>query len=589
MTDRPEPRRRCLVALAAALLLHGCASAPSRRPTAPAAAPAPVVVIIVIDQFAAWIADERLPLLPADGGFARLRREGTWAKDMRFAHANTETAPGHASLYTGELPRRHGIYSNEIPGAEDDSVAIVRDPDTRLVSAAGTTPRAGASLGRLRVETLADRLRQERPGAAIVGVSLKDRGTVFASGRRPNTALWFDHTHDVFVTSTAFAERYPEWAAGLTSASALAARRATPWTPLPGGLAEHQSMPDDAPGEGLYQGLDRALPHDFASAQKVGPAFRLAPASDSLLLDLALAAIDAERRPGEPMLLALSLSAHDYVGHVFGPDSREAWDELERLDRELGRFMAGLDARLGPAGWSLVLSADHGTSSIPEVSPSHPWCANKTRDRWQRPCAGGRLDDRPFKDALREVAASTLGPGEWVDGVEGSWVFLSEAAQRLPSDLRADLVEALIERLEVEPGVEDVIELDKLGPDCLYPGAEESIAALVCNGAVRDDRAALYTVLSPGWVFFVRLSPGHGASHGSTWLHDRSVPLLVRAPGRVAAGAVIEEPLSFASFSRTAAALLGISAPGSVPGRDLTAAPAGMGVETVSARVRGVP
>src|SRR5438270_499974 len=64
-------------------------------PAAPPAAPPrswPVVVSIVVDQEAAWIADERWPLLPADGGFARLRREGTYARDMRYAHAATDTA-----------------------------------------------------------------------------------------------------------------------------------------------------------------------------------------------------------------------------------------------------------------------------------------------------------------------------------------------------------------------------------------------------------------------------------------------------------------------------------------------------------------
>ena len=72
-------------------------------PAAPAKMPH-VVVSIVVDQFAAWIAHERLPELPSDGGFARLRREGTWVEQLRYAHAVTDTAPGHAALYTGATP-----------------------------------------------------------------------------------------------------------------------------------------------------------------------------------------------------------------------------------------------------------------------------------------------------------------------------------------------------------------------------------------------------------------------------------------------------------------------------------------------------
>ena len=72
---------------------------------------------MVIDQFAAWIAAERLPLLPEAGGFARLRREGTWFREMRYMHAATDTAPGHSSLYTGVPPRESGILANELVDA----------------------------------------------------------------------------------------------------------------------------------------------------------------------------------------------------------------------------------------------------------------------------------------------------------------------------------------------------------------------------------------------------------------------------------------------------------------------------------------
>src|SRR5580658_6875064 len=44
--------------------------------SAPARSSKHVLVTIVVDQLAGWIADERWPELPKDGGFARLRREG---------------------------------------------------------------------------------------------------------------------------------------------------------------------------------------------------------------------------------------------------------------------------------------------------------------------------------------------------------------------------------------------------------------------------------------------------------------------------------------------------------------------------------
>lgn len=77
------------------------ASTSKEAATPPSAARPRVVIAIVIDQFAAWIAADRLKELPSMGGFARLQAEGAYYRDMRFEHAVTDTAPGHAALFSG--------------------------------------------------------------------------------------------------------------------------------------------------------------------------------------------------------------------------------------------------------------------------------------------------------------------------------------------------------------------------------------------------------------------------------------------------------------------------------------------------------
>ena len=71
-----------------------------------------VLQVTVIDQLAAWIADTRWDALPATGGFARLRREGVYVKQVRYDHAVTTTAAGHAQLFTGAPPCQSGIFGN---------------------------------------------------------------------------------------------------------------------------------------------------------------------------------------------------------------------------------------------------------------------------------------------------------------------------------------------------------------------------------------------------------------------------------------------------------------------------------------------
>src|SRR5262245_59351908 len=98
--QRRRARWACpAVCLAAAACRSGAAPPPS--PPTPGD---PWLVTIVVDQLSAWMAAERWPLLPASGGFARLRREGLYVRELRFGHACTDTGPGHAALFTGAPP-----------------------------------------------------------------------------------------------------------------------------------------------------------------------------------------------------------------------------------------------------------------------------------------------------------------------------------------------------------------------------------------------------------------------------------------------------------------------------------------------------
>ncbi|RYE91654.1 MAG: hypothetical protein EOO75_08400, partial [Myxococcales bacterium] len=300
MTRRP---------LAALLWLASCATPPVAPAPAPTSAPAasglapaaasssgatgarpPVVVALVVDQFGAWVARERLAELPADGGFARLRREGTWVVEARHPHAVTDTAPGHAVLLTGAEPARSGIFGNELP-VGNERLSILRDEATRLLGPAGKTDVVGSSLARLRVPTVADRLRARHPDAFIASVSLKDRGALFGCGRTPDACLWFEPGLDAFVTSTAFTTELPAWARAEAGAEASARARATPWTPLdPAWLSAHTRSPDDQKGEGDWWGLGRVFPHDVAHARKPATVFRASPVGDERVLALATAA-----------------------------------------------------------------------------------------------------------------------------------------------------------------------------------------------------------------------------------------------------------------------------------------------------------
>lgn len=544
----------------------GCPRAPTAvvpPPTKPTRQP--IVVAIVVDQMAAWVASERWPLLPSDGGFARLRREGTYIRETRYAHAVTDTAPGHAAIFTGVTPRENGIVANE--RIEDGKqIGFLRDTSVKLVDVTGVTDAVGSSIAALRVPTVADRLRKSVPAATIVSLSIKDRGAIFGGGRKPTATIWFDVNLDRFVTSTAFATSLPSWAAPHATTASVVALRSEPWTLLdPAFVKKNAFSLDEQEGEGDWEGLGRTFPHDVSKAKKPAIAFRATPIADQAVLALAHAAIRA-RDVSQPMFLSISLSANDYISHIFGPDSHESWDELVRLDRALAKLFLALDDAVTSEEWSLVLTADHGGVAIPELLQSRAWCTGN--DRWQRPCKPSmRLDVLALAKVLDDAAITALGPGHYINGVADPLVFYTQEARALDPAQRKKLDGAVIDRLKKEPGVADVFVLRALPAVC--PSHEdESIAALVCRSNSAEGPGDLYVVTDPGTFFDPRYATGKGQNHGSPYLFDRTVPLVIRAPKRVDAGKVLEGPAAFESTTHALEALNNVPKPPSCCGID---------------------
>jgi hypothetical protein len=545
------------------ILAAGCRpqAATPAAPSVPAP-PTRFLVTIVVDQLAAWMADERWPALPADGGFARLQREGLYVRELHLAHAVTDTAPGHAALYTGAVPHASGIVANDVLGATGKKVSSLLDASTRLVPAGAPGPieRPGSSLATLQVDTLADALVAARPDAQVYSFSLKDRGALFAAGRRPTLTLWLDTEGGTLATSTAFAPAVPAWAAPFGDAAAVARASAPAWEPMDAAwVGAHAATPDNQPGEGDYLGLGITFPHHVKAVK----ALRATPAGDRLLLDLArAAAAHAAENAGRPVLLALSLSSNDYVNHVFGPDSWEAWDELRRLDRGLAELFAALDTLVGPDRWAVILAGDHGSNPLPELSRTGqaPWCRRGAGgDHWQRPCGrAGRLIPSEVARQLdddRKVIAAVIDP----------LVYLTPRGSALPPDERA----ALRKRIESVLGGEiaQVIDVRAAAQTC-PPPADESLPALICRSMRPGQVGDFFLVPKPGFFFDPDLAEGKGTSHGSAYLYDRTVPMLVRAPGRIEPGSKRTASTSYSAFTRTAAALLGIPEPAGLAGSD---------------------
>src|SRR6184192_4103282 len=99
------PRRGLVLSLVVlGLIATSFGSAYNARPR--------LIVVIVIDQFRADYL-ERYRDQFGDGGFRLFLDHGAYFTDCNYDYANTRTAPGHATLFSGSYTSGHGIIANE--------------------------------------------------------------------------------------------------------------------------------------------------------------------------------------------------------------------------------------------------------------------------------------------------------------------------------------------------------------------------------------------------------------------------------------------------------------------------------------------
>src|SRR5690606_20270241 len=221
----------------------------------------------------------------------------------------------------------------------------------------------------------------------VIGVAIKDRGSILPAGHAADAAYWFDGETGNFITSTYYMEKLPKWVDEFNKKNLVEKYLKQGWTTLYPINTYVQSSADDNRYEGKFKGADKpTFPVNTADLYKTsGPgAIRSTPYGNTLSIDMAKAAIENENLGKNVVtdFLALSLSSTDYIGHQFGPNSIEVEDTYLRLDKELGDFFNYLDKKFGAGEYTVFISADHGGAhNINFLKdnniPANPWATGK--------------------------------------------------------------------------------------------------------------------------------------------------------------------------------------------------------------------
>ena len=329
------------------------AALPAPAQTAPAGTRPTLVVLITVDQLRNDYLERFAGQL--SGGLGRLSRSGAWFTNAHHDHAITETAPGHATLLAGRFPRSTGIMMNRA-GVDDELAPLI---------AGGIGP--GASPKRFVGTTFVDWMTAQDRESRAFSVSTKDRAAILPVGRSRAQVYWYS-PDGRFTTSSYYRDSLPPWVIAWNNRHFPQTFAGRSWDLL---LPENAyPEPDSVAAEG-GSGITfpHLLPADSATAASI---VRATPFIDDITLSFALHGVQALALGAGPHtdLLSISLSATDFIGHRYGPDSREIHDQVLRVDRAIGTFLDSLYRLRDSSRVTIVVTGDHGVGTIPELAPA---------------------------------------------------------------------------------------------------------------------------------------------------------------------------------------------------------------------------
>jgi arylsulfatase A-like enzyme len=247
----------------------------------------------------------------------------------------------------------------------------------------------------------------------------------------------------------------------------------------------------------------------------------------------------------------VALSATDYIGHSFGPDSLEWEDNLLRLDSQVARLLDWADREIGLDRTLVAMTSDHGIPSAPELL-----------DR--EGASSGRVDVPGMLRGLREELIREFGlRSDPVLGAKMPSIFLDWRALAAADHNRETVEQAAARYLERIDGVAAAVTRSDLLSGRV-PSSEPMRRILA--GFHEDLSGDLVIVQQPGW--YLENDPEkYATNHGSPYEYDAHVPMMFLAPGLQPR--VVDRVVSTEDFAPSIAGFLEVERPAQASGAPL--------------------
>ncbi|MGV3697569.1 alkaline phosphatase PafA [Flavobacterium sp.] len=445
----------------------------------------------------------------SDNGFKRLMRDGYTFHNMHYNYMPTYTAPGHASIYTGTTPAIHGIVSNEwysrtlkkeMYCTEDASVAVLGE------SGKG---EGEMSPKNLQATTITDELRLSTNfKGKVIGISMKDRGSILPAGHFANWAFWYSKTGN-FISSTFYGDKLPDWVTEFNARKGYMKYINQGWNLLKPAAVYDESIADDNPYEGkLYKVEKPVFPYDLKAMYEKNDAgvIRVTPFGNDYVADFAKVAIEKEAlgKDGVTDFLAVSFSSTDYVGHILGPRSMELQDTYLRLDVTIADFLNYLDKTVGKGNYLVFLTADHAGAENAKFLKDNKYDITN-------------LDGKELTRNIRKFSTDTFGEDLVSEFGSFNLYFDKDKIKAKNLDL-TKVKQAFKEYLMSQNYIKRVYTEEEI---LANSGADYHLDC-IAKGYDATQNGDMIFILKAGYIEY----GATGTSHGTTWSYDTHVPLL---------------------------------------------------------------
>ncbi|MCM1005700.1 MAG: alkaline phosphatase family protein [Prevotella sp.] len=489
-----------------------------------------LVLAVVVDQLRTDCL-EQLASLMSNGGFARLKNEGTYFRNVQYAPARLDLVSSTAMLFSGATPDRTGVPSSLSWNAS----ALKLLPTLSDSDVIGNFTTEAYSPKRFRLSTLADEVMIDGAGLGQAwAIAIDPQQAVSMAGHAGSGAVWLDKNTGRWCGSTYYKEM-PQTVTDRNYRRPLSSRIDTmQWKPmLP--LERYPGLP----AQKRYYPFRHTFP---SSAKDVYERFTASAKANTEVTDLAIDLLNSTKlgNRGDAIdMLCLGYTAAPFKYVKDGDYRLELADTYLRLDADLARLFSAADKAVGLDNTLIVL-----------MSTGYYDDATIDDDKYRIP--SGTFSTKRAVSLLNAFLTARHGQGNYISAWSAGTIWLN---RQLLEKQNIALEQAAKEAKEF---------LSKMsGIEAVY-----TMSDLISSTSPTEEALRLSTDPQGGADLLVEIAPG--------WLlsEDIGYPVITKpirhsiypAPAfmrgvDVPAGRTLSDPVQATSLAPTAAGLLHIRQP----------------------------